>query len=120
MSSRSRDAVDAYWSNRIPVGAETTTLSAHERGAYRVALAHIPGVSGFRILAPDITGKDVIEALASVSDILGDALREKSRIEDELRALRSDVDAARRIFGNTLTTDIRPTTVKQPHNYLEV
>lgn len=85
---------------------QQTTLSSAERAVYRVALRHIPGVSADP-MGIDVTGLEVIESLAAVSDILGDALgdalREKSRIEDELRALRSDVDAARRIFGGTLT-----------------
>jgi hypothetical protein len=52
---------------------------------------------------PDFTVRQTLELFADVVDTLAMEMREHERVQQDLTALQRDVDAARRIFGNTLT-----------------
>jgi hypothetical protein len=80
----------------------TTTLMGNDRTSLRGVLQRIGGVS-FPRLQDRVSVSDVIEMLAQLADIHTATLRDHERTKEELAALRRDVDAARRIFGNTLT-----------------
>jgi hypothetical protein len=89
---------------RDKLSHETTTLTGPDRAALRRILYHVPG--GYPVSTPPgpgFTARETLAVFADIVDTLAMWMQDHERVQQELSELRRDVDAARRIFGNTLT-----------------
>jgi hypothetical protein len=89
---------------RDKASTETALLTGPDRAALRRVLNHVPG--GYPMSTPPGPGfsvRETLEVFADTVDTLAMWMSDHERVQRELTALQRDVDAARRIFGGTLT-----------------
>jgi hypothetical protein len=103
---RAASALANFYDSRNRDGAttETSALTGSDRAALRRVLNHVPG--GYPTWTPPGPGFTVRETLALFAEVVDDLdmwTQEHTRVQAELTTLRRDVDAARRIFGHTLS-----------------
>lgn len=98
IDSRAFDAYVNFVHTRDDVDIDGRPLESGEKLLTRRVLDQVPAIAG-ATLPPGATVTDLVAIIAKLGDRLGQTIRSQEQAQNELRDLRFDLNAVRRVLG---------------------